>query len=313
MNDHDARKYLTAFADGELDVEQSLEVLEYLKMNRDAADRVMHQQQLREQVARVTREATPATPDELRRKVAELAGVEFDATKAQPVDSGSAVSTEKNLRDARPGEGTPTDSDQSTPRSDVVARLGPRVRRWASAGAVAAAIVLVSFIAFNLPKGTAVAGEIDLAVRDRMLGRHDTCTHDLEVLHRAGVDQRISKVNTAVADVLGRASSPLPQLDLTAIGYELEGVGKCAVPGTPAVHLIYKPLEGAEDAPRLSLWIKPNDDSLDVENEQLYQVRGVEGGRRILVWRKGNSLYYLVGPGGDGVRDAATTMLAVGR
>ena len=44
----ECKKYLAAFADGELDVDQNLRLLEHMKMDPNATARVAHQQQLRE-------------------------------------------------------------------------------------------------------------------------------------------------------------------------------------------------------------------------------------------------------------------------
>jgi len=48
MKESEIRKYLPAFADGELDVEQNLKVLEHMAMDPKATRRVMHQQQLKQ-------------------------------------------------------------------------------------------------------------------------------------------------------------------------------------------------------------------------------------------------------------------------
>ena len=49
---NECKKYLAAFADGELDVDQNLRLLERMKMDPNATARVTHQQQLRENVCR---------------------------------------------------------------------------------------------------------------------------------------------------------------------------------------------------------------------------------------------------------------------
>ena len=47
-------EYLTAFADGELDPEQSVKVQQYMAVNPGAARRALGQQQLRRAAAHVT-------------------------------------------------------------------------------------------------------------------------------------------------------------------------------------------------------------------------------------------------------------------
>ena len=59
MDSKEILRYVEAFADGELDVEQNLRVLEHMAMNPTATRRVLHQQQLRQAVERVIRQVTP--------------------------------------------------------------------------------------------------------------------------------------------------------------------------------------------------------------------------------------------------------------
>jgi len=66
MDDKTIRKYLAAFADGELEVEQNLRVLEHAAMNPQATRRVMHQQQLRRAVGAPMASHAPAAPPWLR-------------------------------------------------------------------------------------------------------------------------------------------------------------------------------------------------------------------------------------------------------
>ena len=73
MDDKEVRKYLAAFADGELEVEQNLRVLEQMAMNPQATRRVMHQQQLRRAIKRSIDESTPEDSDRLRETISDLA------------------------------------------------------------------------------------------------------------------------------------------------------------------------------------------------------------------------------------------------
>src|SRR5688572_13437752 len=73
MPQSDPRKFLAAFADGELDVTQSLAVLEHMALHPDATRRVMHQQQLRHAVAQTLSGSAAPVPEPLRARVAALA------------------------------------------------------------------------------------------------------------------------------------------------------------------------------------------------------------------------------------------------
>ena len=73
MNPKDVRKFISAFADGELDVEQNLRVLEQLAMDPQTTKRVLHQQQLCKAVGRAISEPRSMAPGALKAKMMELA------------------------------------------------------------------------------------------------------------------------------------------------------------------------------------------------------------------------------------------------
>ncbi len=76
MSPRDCRKFLAAFADGELDVRDNCRVLEQLAMDPANARRVAHQQQLRELVKRCVeeqQEAIGGCPASLRQEIEALA------------------------------------------------------------------------------------------------------------------------------------------------------------------------------------------------------------------------------------------------
>src|SRR6185295_16269856 len=71
-DEKDLRKYLTPFADGELDVEQSVRVLEHMAMNPQATQREMHQQQLRQAIGRHLLARAPSAPPDLKARLETL-------------------------------------------------------------------------------------------------------------------------------------------------------------------------------------------------------------------------------------------------
>jgi len=169
-SDEQMRKYLAAFADGELDVPESLHVLEHMKMNPNATGRVMHHQQMRRLVDQAMRQDVPEVPEALRRSVMELA-------------DGEAA---RERRDARGGA--------------VLARIG----RWAPLGLAAALVMGV--LLFNPampPSGPAEPRFASLVSSDQAAmfsRRHLECSRELERLaDRAMFPDRLEDVPQARA------------------------------------------------------------------------------------------------------------------
>jgi len=96
-------------------------------------------------------------------------------------------------------------------------------------------------------------------------------------------------------------------LDLSSIGYHFDRVGRCTVPGTGSVHLIYRAMAetGRQDA--ISLWIRPADEEFAVEPGTLH-VRGAERAHPVLIWRQGEMVYFLTGDGLGPAKQAATAL-----
>jgi len=279
MNDNEARKYLTAFADGELDVDTNLRVLEYMKMHRDAADRVMHQQQLRDATARVMRAQSPAPPVELQEQVEAM----VNRAATTPASLGRV--------------------DRSVGRSG---------RRWLPALAAAAALMLVTtLVALYLPGGSGNTGEVVLNARAGMIARHEQCARNLDMLQREGLEQSLEAVPTSVYNTFNQQAAP--GLDLSSLGYVFEGIGHCTAPGGKALHLMYVPSDDAAPQKTISLWVRPDDGKVDIQPGRLYRVTGDQADMRVLVWKGGNMMYYLVGAQTSKADEAARMMLASAR
>ncbi len=265
LDDKTVRKYLAAFADGELEVEQTLKVLEHMAMNPEATRRVMHQQQLRQAVQRAVVDAAPDVTPELRAAVARIA------------EEAPAASAE------------PSETPRATPAR-------PTALRWIPAAA--AALLLVASVAVFLaareeaaaPGGTAVPAS--LAKRLQM--RHEECSAQIQRLQgQSDFPADLVELPAAVVHHVGGGA--IASLDLTALGYAFEAAGKCSVPGKPAVHMIYRalPETGRDDA--LSLWIKAYEQVPDIRENRLYFGTDADAPQTILLWRRGHVIYYLVG------------------
>lgn len=270
FNENEVRCYLAAFADGELDIEQTLRALEHMAMNPQATQRVMHQQQLRQAVDRVVRANTPQTPAELVAKVSRLAEAEAQAPARQ-----------ESRNDAPAGRS-----------ASILRRLGPL--------SLAAVLMMAAalFWASTSGPGTSVSGHDFLPVQQVRLfaKRHVSCTRMLEALmHIERFPQDVQTLPVAVGDFLGERLSAGMSLDLNGLGYQFAGAGECMVPGKDSVHLIYHALPGSDRNDTLSLWMKADHGKLDIAPGKIHAANGPDAAHPILVWRDGGVIYYLVG------------------
>jgi len=283
MNDNEIRKYLPAFADGELDVEQNLLVLEHMAMDPTATRRVMHQQQLKQAVARHINDQTPLCPDALRQRVMALTA-----------DKVAAPDTDATLIAEPPA--------MQRQRSVIAT-----IRRWTPA-AVAAVLFVAAMVAVmsgapstNAPKQTI----FEARTISTFASRHAKCSSDIKAMHPlAGSNDKVqldvTAVPAAVAAHLNQGDAAVPSLDLSGIGYEFSGAGACVIPGTPSAHLVYKPVDGS-DHDAVSLWIKAYNPASDpmMETGHVYRASSLDDQRPLLIWQKAGMIYYLIGNSPD--------------
>ena len=282
IDEHRFRKYLAAFADGELDVEQTLQVLEHMAMNPQATRRVMHQQRLRQAVDRAVRSSCPPIPDELRQQVQSLA-------------------------------------ETIPPMADATARTQPsnrslfmRINRWAPFAA--AAIVLVTaLIVLNMgnqsPQVMAGNELIPVSQIEMFARRHIDCGQMLSSMH-----QNVMPPNTLMElpDVLKKyfgVQLTGPSLDLTALGYEYQGAGRCSVPGQ-SVHLVYQSTTNHDRPDTLSLWVRPYTGAPAIDPGTVYTVTGPVASFPVVLWRRGDMIYYLVGDSFENAQSIAQALSA---
>lgn len=269
INEKEARKYLAAFADGELDVEQLLSVLDHMSMNPQSTRRVMHQQQLRQAVGRVMQHHTPSPSDELRQQVEDL----FD-------------------QDVPPQ--TP-----ATPQLAVVT-----FRRWVPT--IVAAVLLICTLAIlgvqSYSQGRSNGSILRISLDESEL-RKTTRSFQHRHVECAGLPGSLVESDRFPTDlaVLPRhindylGTWPTPALDLTKLGYRFERVGKCTLPGGQSMHMIYRAMPETGRRDTMSLWMKVDDRALDLEPGRIYAATDQNAVHPILVWRQGNMIYYLVG------------------
>lgn len=296
LTDAEFRKYLAAFADGELDVEQNLRVLQYMAMHPQATRRVMHQQQLRQAVKRSIVSQTPLAPRHVREALEELA-------VSEPLGSmGPSASM-----DMRTGGG---------------GALTGWFRRWAPAAA-AVLILAVSLVALQLSSrgagGFDSPGEavlVGLKNSERFANRHDHCSKDPTMLHRGAMPTTLDALPAGVSSYLGQAK--LPNLDVqAATGFRFKAAGECTLPGKGSVHLVYERAgQGAgatgvsgdgRAGERVSIWMTRYRADRTVDAGKLY-VAHADAKHPMLVWREGDLLCYLVGDSEESTRAVAAAV-----
>lgn len=272
LNEHETRKYLAAFADGELDVEQNLRVLEHMAINPTATRRVMHQQQLRQAVDRTISNATSATPESLKQQVQKMMA---DAPVA-----GHATAQSEASRGGR---------------APVLARIG----RWTPLAAaalffIAALVVLDISQQHSSPLIPPIAmNPISEPQYGMFVKRHLGCSRMIDTLHHMELfPQDLKALPASLATFLGGQATP--GLDLSSIGYEFYAVGECNVPGEKSVHLIYHAKDDPSGHDALSLWIRRYSGSPAIELDRAFYVEA-GGANPLVLWRQGGMIYYLVG------------------
>ncbi|MAX26584.1 MAG: hypothetical protein CMJ19_18990 [Phycisphaeraceae bacterium] len=281
MNSNECKKYLAAFADGELDVDQNLRLLEHMKMDPNATARVAHQQQLRDSVCRCMTSDCPPMPDMLKQSVIQML------------------------------EEPSIDEQQDA----VIARIRPyQVTAMLSGLAAAVAICLSLFMYFNQPvvspgfeysakadsehipgfNDYTAASILPTSQVDRFANRHTTCSKELTRLHNFATNPHgIEEMPKVISEHLGGKAYPC--LDLSNAGYKFAGAGPCAIPNGKAAHLIYKSINPTGKNDTISLWITPDDGTLDLVPDKVFRIRGPESNHPIIAWRHDNMVYYIVG------------------
>lgn len=256
---------IKAFADGELDEAESIEMLERMADDPQQARAAAHQRQLKQAVARGM--GGLEAPDALRRRIDQLAA-----------DTPAAV---------------------TAGRIGFVHRWAP-----ALAAAILLAVgVGVFYSAMQTAPSTrgALLTETQLS---RFANRHEVCANAPETLHGRGMPAEPARVPDAAAAHLRAPSAALPRLDLAALGYTFVAAGECGVPGKPSVHIVYRATNNP-DAPTLSLWIRPDDGRFDIPENAIYRVTPLTAEHPVAVWRAGGLLHYLVGDRGNNVDQLA--------
>ncbi len=277
MNCQQFRKYVSAFADGELDVEHNLEALEHLNMCQVCAARVADIQQLKAALVRVTPQE-PA-PQRLRDRI----------LGALSAEGGADV--EIHMGDDESG-------DTIVLRPTARRRAGYLVP-VAMAAAVLFAVTLWRIVPLMMVgKGAMSAVQVQTvaAVRDQ----HRRCAAHRERPHH---DPTLGSTPSEAASLLSdRLGMPVLAPDLTEFECEFVGADQCGIKGRAGAHILYK-CSGPDSM--LSLFTVEQLPELDTAGysarERPFFLMCAEG-MRVVAWRDGRATY--VGCGSEQLSQA---------
>ena len=261
LEEHNIRPYLMAFADGELSAADNLLVLDYLAEHPEALELMRGQQRLRIAAIRAAQTLTPAVPDELRRRVEELA-----ATVPPPAPV--------------------------TTRRSWWARFGGPLGAVAAVFLVIGAMVGRLAVAPEAPVPVAPVGRPPVPVEYVAILSldHAACSRLDAALHAAGVPAALGELSDAVSKDLGE---PNPYPDFSSIGYRYVGAGPCAPPSSETLHLLYySTTPGRRNA--ISVFVESNRDQFQLDAGKLYLLSDDRSAFPLFAWRTAEVAYFLI-------------------
>ena len=302
---------LMAGADGELSAERQLELSRAMGEDRQVWARVLQEQELRRACGRVLGRGAGRCPAALREAVGRLLEGEGSAEG----EGGETIVVGGTGGESLLGEGgTASPVRERAGRPGVWARVG----RWAGPMAAAAAVawVLWAVLPAERPGAGLAAGRgegatagadgytsdglITAGLAQRFGQRHARCAADPSLLY----DRELYPAELGpLTGVLGRRVGGELEgaaLDLGEVGYRFDQAGSCTLPGRDAAHLIYRNARGQT----LSLWVKAYDGRPTLDPGVAYRPPRAHSGRPMVVWREGQTVFYLVGDVSDDVQRA---------
>lgn len=271
MNCTKFRKFVGAFADGELDVSQNLEALEHLNVCRDCAAHVANITDLKTAIRRIYGHAK--TPDALRNQI--LAAL-------KTVDRGSP-------REAPANSQTP-----SHPQYRLMAPLG-------MAAAILVAVTVWQTWPAPSPKSGAITVVPGQTVRD-VRTQHHRCLTGRALHHAADLPRTFSGIERILSEELKlKVLAP----DLSSQGFALVGADRCGILGRKGAHLLYQSVAGPTAISIFTVahlgWMRSADHQ---GNGRYAYVSGSDDGITVLAWHDGPQTYVACGDlSADSLRD----------
>ncbi len=274
MNCKNFRKFVGAFADGELDVQLNLEALEHLNMCPACAKRVNEITDCKAALQRVWPRCE--APAYLRTCVANM------LTKA--VQSGDLSN----------------DHEQAASKTTATASTKTlRFSYFVKPAAIAAAILLCVAVWQLAPDEKVAPGEITvLAARTvaDVRTQHMHCSAMPSGMHH---DQTLSRSLSTIASRLSkRLKLKVLVPDLTSFGYKLVGADACGIQGRAAAHVLY---ESAGGERKLSVYTVNRLSDLTPNRPvspsgRRYFVASVDNALTVLAWHEGLQSYTVCAP-----------------
>lgn len=283
-NEKDIRCYLWAFADGELDVQHNCDVLAKLKLDEAATKRVQHQQQLRKCVAKAMADPAKAPAD--------LCASIMAMTQAAQLPER---------------------------RMTIADALASPVRGVWRVAAVAAVVALAATAIFLIVMGqnlqstptrmaavdTGAASIVPASMVERFSRRHIQCSQDPAALGPEDLfTENVHALPASISDFLG-VQVTAKTLDLSVLGYELAAAGRCSIPGRGAAMVHYQASQTLGHPGYLSMWLKAYDGNPELPEGHIYAATDGQSAQSLLVWRRDQVVYYLMGSSDAPVEQAA--------
>lgn len=277
---------LLALADGELDFADQPQVMAKIAQDPKAAQRLADEQRLKQACAKAMDGPQMKCPDDLAGKLLAMAG-----------DTSSKTSAPTQFARAQ-------QQQASYAGPPVLARIG----RWAPT-AVAAVLLLAAGVLFSqASSNSSSSGGADSAMLvnlspekiQQITARHIDCADRPDRLRNpdqfGGKD--FEQLPGKLRDYFKTDANQLA-LNLDGIGYDYQLAGTCSMPGSGAVHIVYKKQETPDQS--ISVWIVPSRPEHDkLQEGRVYSEVNQDILHPVIFWRDGGLLYYLVG---DSIED----------
>ena len=123
-------------------------------------------------------------------------------------------------------------------------------------------------------------------------------------LHTAEFPKELGDLKGSLEKYLGR---PVPYPDLNSIGYQYIGAGPCAKPLENMAHLLYR-AKGGPITDTVSLFVQRDGPANKLQDGKVYWAAGKDAAHPMIVWRRDNMTFYLVGDADKPVLQAAAVM-----
>ncbi len=275
LGDDNIRAYLTAFADGELDADQILAVLNYVKTQPQSLDLMVEQQRLRLAAMRTVRQSVPPAPRELHDRIRAMAAV-------------------RAMTATSPASATTPASSTSRATSDPLAR-----KSWplALAAAVVLCVGMASTYLVQLSRSgqqisatTQEHREVPVSLVAAMTGVHVDCSRFAARLQPGAFPKELGELPAAVQQDFSR---DVPYPDLSAMGYRFIDAGRCSKPLPNTAHLVYQSTR-KNMTDKLSIFVQPYSGQPSLEAGKFYLVSEASCPHPMFAWRTQRAVYYLV-------------------